>query len=254
MSKHDPFVFLKMVYSELSELTIKTVSLIAGIDSRLLQKQAQRKGWPHRAVKIGGGKPLYIYDMRTLPDDLQKAWAEKISIDSVDAVQKALGWEARGEYYKKIRKGKGRPSFYWSGSGGLCPEAREILINRFGKELGAIPEAGSTPAEDLRLPEARELVQSPPQTNNPAPKGKMSKELQTENNLLKELLEAKNEMLSMKEEMLRLKEAEISRLTEENKAFQGEITRLEADNQRLAEELAQEKQETKRMEETVCVD
>ena len=67
------------------------------------------------------------------------------------------------------------------------------------------------PVEVLCLPKRSEPVQSPPQkTNISAPKARMSedclpKELQMENKLLKELLEAKNKIP-------RMKEAEIGRL------------------------------------------
>ena len=65
-----------------------------------------------------------------------------------------------------------------------------------------------------------------------------------ENKLLKELFQAKEQIIQQGQEMLCMKESEIGRL-------QREKQRLEAENKQLAEELAQEKEGNQRLAQSV---
>ncbi len=142
-------------------LTIKDLIVLLGLKSaRSLSSKASRQKWPYKK-RSHAGSPIHLYHLKTLPDNVQIAWAswdeEKyrsavqeeeqkeetgkpdkiIKAITLQEVRDVLQWPRRNGYYKTFDKisrkaGKGAPPKIYDGeSSGLCKEARNILKRRF---------------------------------------------------------------------------------------------------------------------------
>ncbi|MCP4753937.1 MAG: hypothetical protein GY866_23890 [Proteobacteria bacterium] len=148
------------------ELTISILARILYLRSpRTLSAKAKRQNWPY-TQKSHAGSPIHLYDLSTLPNDVQIAWAnwdensyqtsvnlemqkgeksrpEKIP-GAVTATQagEVLSWPDRSSYYEHAdassnATGTGIGTKKYDGySKGLCSMARKTLLKRFPKSSG----------------------------------------------------------------------------------------------------------------------
>ncbi|MBU3915733.1 hypothetical protein KKA14_09385 [bacterium] len=141
------------------EITINSLAIMLNLkSSRTLSAKAKRQGWP-KMKRSHAGSPVHLYDLSTLPDDVQIAWSswdkeqyktavEKELLKGDDArpdtiprpvtyeqAMNVLQWPERNSYFKQPDKSLGKPgkliNVYDGHSKGLCEEAAGILRSRF---------------------------------------------------------------------------------------------------------------------------
>ena len=136
-------------------LQITDIALISGLSSPTsLNNKARNQNWPFIKKSHSNGSPLHLYPLSRLPDEVQLAWAKwditrlqettvKLGVPPEKALatltqldaETALKWPTRLEYYgqtPKERQKKGQSKKQYNNKNwGLCPSARQVLLNRF---------------------------------------------------------------------------------------------------------------------------
>ena len=138
------------------------IAYIACLTINGLGEKSIRQKWPSLP-----GKPIILYDINTLPDDIQIAWASWSEEKYQEAINKemergvkartdrvpppitsgqakeAITWPVRNSYFvtgKKVYDGESK---------GLCPAARKILLERFGE--GGVPGKSYSTNQDRNI-------------------------------------------------------------------------------------------------------
>lgn len=149
--------------NEQFEFELYYIAVLLGVKSpNTLSNKANKEEWPHYKVQRPG-RHQKIYNLGTLPDLVQIGWAkwneaarEKAMIEAKDkgkeyklppAVSLELAYEVLNWPYRKNFYAEGTKT-YDGNSSGLCHQAREILEERFGKELKKYKGAKPAPAND----------------------------------------------------------------------------------------------------------
>lgn len=156
---------MKYLWLEIIEL-----AFVAGLSSfKSLNNKARKQNWPHIKQQRAYGSPIHLYPLSGLPDDLQIAWAmwdqEKVTQAvekerskpgggksnriplgiGTNLAQRALSLPIRTTYFQTLTKTdllNGIQKRIYDGySRGLCPAAREILLERFPQLATIAPEA-----------------------------------------------------------------------------------------------------------------
>ncbi|MDT8446173.1 MAG: S24 family peptidase [bacterium] len=141
-------------------LDIVELSYIAGLSSfKSLNNKARKQNWPHLKQQREYGSPIHLYPLSGLPDDLQIAWSlwDEAKVHAAIAKEQARGEQARPNripgpvgrseaqtalsmslrtrYYQSITRdhllGGHQKRVHDGKSRGLCPEARQALLERF---------------------------------------------------------------------------------------------------------------------------
>src|SRR3989339_741310 len=102
-------------------ITIEEISEITGLVLSGIYDKSRRQQWPFDE-EASRGKPKKLFHVDALPEEIQAIWVKTLPLDELEPV---LKWPIRMSYYQgglKVWDAKSR---------GLCPQAREILLERF---------------------------------------------------------------------------------------------------------------------------
>lgn len=124
-------------------LTNKEIAALTGLKVRGLTEKADRQKWPFEEEKGHGGQAPRIYQIATLPDDIQVKWVEDIiEKRSKEKLAFAKILPLRESYYDNP---KAKTKHYDGKSYGLCRQAAELLIGINIQELCADSGQANTP-------------------------------------------------------------------------------------------------------------
>lgn len=104
-------------------LSNKEIAQLMKLKTRGLNEKEERQGWPFKKVSKASGRAPKIFEVATLPDDIQIAWTKEIvKKRSVEKLRYAKSLPVRITYYAEDP-----PKRYDGKSRGLCKEAAQIL-------------------------------------------------------------------------------------------------------------------------------